>query len=497
LGSAETVGLIEHLPSAVEEPDVRVLVVRIWTALPENVRRVCAEKSSTHWYEAVMAAAESERPEHRAAAAAAAVELPGAGFDRIVPALLPDRERAVSDAAVGALAAVLQPSRQTSETWPRACAALAAAADAIDRHRRREVAELLVQTWAEPVLRHAATDALRAIMADASHPVHFAARGVLRRLPDDRVELAVRHLTTPPWSAAARTRVRAAGPDASRRVPQHLLLHPVRAAACGDAVRSVSRPRPAVRASDPWGESAASRVLARRMLRAQPGGIIEEAKRRLRSDDPAEACRAALWAQRAGAARDLAPALVELALRASREPVGERAAAAATVALRDADDGASVDALRSLLGHADPRIVSSALEALARRAVRAGAWHAVRSDVARVLDDQRHRVRATAIVLMGRIEPEAARAALLRMLGDPLAMHRVAAVWAASRLVGSGALRPDARLWAALALLAESDRYRAIRERAAAATNAIPPVWPTARSAVQVRRETAAAPQSL
>ncbi|MBX3406059.1 MAG: hypothetical protein KF869_04765 [Phycisphaeraceae bacterium] len=452
-------------------------MVRAWVDLSHALRRAAASAAGVDWHAAVADAAASTTAEHRIAAASAAINLPNVAIESILPPMLGDPDVAVREAALAALMEAIGPARLTRLTWPRVCNALAAAADGIDRHRNRGVAALLVDVWADPVMRAAATESLRAIMADHFHPVHLAARAAIRHLPDERAEVAVRHLTTRPWAAAARARVRAIGPMVVRRIEPRLLMHPSRAAMLGEVgVRGegASTQRGCHRTVDPWSDSVASRVLARRMLRVQPGGMIEEARRRLRDGDLSAAANAARWARCAGVSRELAPDLCALAERAAVIEGGERVVSAAAVALRDADDAASVDTLRALLRHADGRIVSAAMESLARRAVRAGAWEGVRADVRRALDDPRHRVRATAIVLLGRVEPQPARAALVAMLHDGAAMHRVAALWAAFRLLGGRWLRADPLLWAALCLTSQHDRFSAVRARADVCLSAVP-----------------------
>lgn len=474
---SEDSAAVGHVSAVLDDLGVCSALVRAWFELPVSLRSNAASATGVDWHSAVADAALSTTAEHRIAAVSAAVELPNVAIDNILPPMLGDPDVAVRNAALAALIQVVHPLRPTRANWPRACAALAAAADGIDRHRRREVAALLVETWASPVVRAAATDSLRTIMADQAHPVHLAARAAIRRLPDERAEVAVWHLTTPPWAAAARARVRAIGAFDARRIASPLLMHPLRAAALAEiGVRGegASTRRECRRTMDPWGGSASSRVLARRMLRAQPGGMIEEARHRLRSGDLSIAVSAVSWARGVGVLRQLTPDVSALAERAAGMEGGERVVSAAAAALRDADDASSIDTLRGLLRHANGRIVSAAMESLARRAVRAGAWEGVHADVHRALDDPRHRVRATAIVLLGRVEPETARPALVAMLNDSAAMHRVAALWAASRLLNGGWLRPDPFLWAALCLTSRHDRFSVLRARADVCLSAMP-----------------------
>ena len=470
---------VGHVLAVLDNFGVCCALVRAWFELPVSLRSNAASAKGVDWHSAVADAAASTTAEHRIAAVSAAIDLPNVAIENILPPMLGDPDVAVRDAALAALTQVVHPLRLTRANWPRACATLAAAADAIDRHRRRAVAALLVEAWASPVVRTAATDSLRAIMDDHAHPVHLAARAAIRRLPDERAEMAVRHLTTRPWAAAARARVRAIGSLDARRIASPLLMHPLRAAALAEmGVRGegASTKRGCHRTMDPWSDSVASRVLARRMLRAQPGGMIEEARRRLRSGDLSIAASAVSLMRGVGVLRQLTPDLGALAECAAGMGGGERAVSAAAAALRDADDSSSIDTLRALLRHGNGRIVSAAMESLARRAVRAGAWEGVHADVRRALDDPRHRVRATAIVLLGRVEPESARHALVAMLNDSAAMHRVAALWAASRLLNGGWLRPDPPLWAALCLMSQHDRFSALRARADVCLAAVPTI---------------------
>lgn len=382
----------------------------------------------------------------------------------------PDPETA--NTAAGNLVLAAQSSPTDREHWRGLCAAVAMAADGIDRHRRRVAATALVVLLASPVRRAAATEPIRAIMADPGHPIHLAARAAIRRLTDaEAAEIAWQHQTTAPWAAACRARLAKIRAREDHEPPAHRRLHPLRfGGIVGHESHTWGERAPRAAAlredSDPWSDTDAARIVARRMLRTNPGGLIEEAARRLACPEPAIALHAVRWTARLNLVRELSTDLCTLARRELALPSSSPLAAAVAVALRDAGDPESLDLLREMMRSADARLCASAMESLTRRAVRAGAWTGVRNDLVRFVEDDRHRVRATAIWLWARPEPEAASPALLAMLTDAAAMHRVAALWATERLLRVGMIKPTPALWGVLGVAAESDRVLAVRTRA-------------------------------
>ena len=132
-----------------------------------------------------------------------------------------------------------------------------------------------------------------------------------------------------------------------------------------------------------------------------------------------------------------------------------------------------LDALRR---HAYGRVRANAVEAVARRA-RVGPGR--RADaLIEHKNDVHHRVRACAIRGMfhrgrmfgeavGMLMEPAAAEALGAMLCDERPMHRVAGVWLADRMLGSGVGQPD--LAGRIADMARSDPDEGARTRAARA----------------------------
>lgn len=389
-----------------------------------------------------------------------------------LPTLLESADSEVANAAAEALVLAAQAAPVNREHWGAVCGAVAAAAEGIERHRRREAAKALVFLLASPVRRAAATEPVRAIMADAAHPIHLSARAAIRRLTDsEAAELAWQHLTTAPWAAACRARLAAIREREDHEQPAHRLLHPLRLGKIDDdESHTWGRRLPRVAAlredADPWSDTDSARIVARRMLRTNPGGLIEEARRRLHCPEPVIALHAVRWVVRMNLVRTLSSDLCLVARGSPASPVHGVLAAAVAVALKDASDPESLDLLREMMRSTDARLCATAMESLARRAVRAGAWEGARGELARFAGDDRHRVRATALWLLARIEPGVTLPALLEMLTDPSAMHRVAALWATERLLRAGMIKPTPELWGVLAVAAESDRVLAVRTRA-------------------------------
>lgn len=250
-------------------------------------------------------------------------------------------------------------------------------------------------------------------------------------------------------------------------------------------------------ALQPWASSeAASRLTARRMLRADPVGFADALRSRVGARFPV---RVRLEAVRLADRLKVLPA-IELELltlvRASARPTlsgssssdGQdaagaqrdemRVAASAVVALARLDSGPAQDAVRRCLNHPDARVRANALDALARRDRCRPASGDVALSVPAILElknDTHHRVRASAIraemltSIRGVGSNNASEGlidAVLPMLQDQRDMHRVAGLWLAERLISdAGHFSADA-ISGVLARMVSEDPSGEVRRRA-------------------------------
>jgi hypothetical protein len=167
-----------------------------------------------------------------------------------------------------------------------------------------------------------------------------------------------------------------------------------------------------------------------------------------------------------------------------------RLAATAAAAIERVADESAGDALREACmsdAGGDARIRSNALEALVGRArARRGAEHGLGSMLLECKGDAHHRVRASAIrAMLGRGERTErslptegiACEALLAMLTDDSAAHRLAGIWLAERTIHSGGLLARharrGEIVALVELAAGVEPEARIRDRASACTERI------------------------
>lgn len=216
--------------------------------------------------------------------------------------------------------------------------------------------------------------------------------------------------------------------------------------------------QPYVRA---WAAQAAEtdgrRALRERWMRSRSDTLLE-LSRALEADEPAQV-QAILDLRRLEAADQAAPRLAVIAEHGS-----PRAAATAAAALADVRPEAVTDVMPRLLTHADARVRANAVEAAARIAMRGGELPQVTIELK---EDSHHRVRANALRAWGMLASVTdALDGLRRMLADDRAMHRLAAVWLAPRLMKSGAAPADLR--GRIMELASYESDERVRQRAAA-----------------------------
>ena len=323
--------------------------------------------------------------------------------------------------------------------------------------------------------------ALDPLLTDGDTGVrHAAARAAsLRALADycfDRDARVARTAVFRASNVGAAASDRDPGIDA--RVAEQLRRHPaatVRAIAEQECARL-----------DPWGESPASFVCARRLLRDDREALLAELRGRITSGDAVRRVGAIMLCRRLGLAETLESEL-KLCVRGSGARGEEelRVASTAVSALGEAGTPTARRVVRSALEHAGHRVRANAIEAIAR-------WSMRRTDLAvadppmyaqmiELKSDANHRVRANAIGTLlrgnpvddsGRVyEPHAVQG-LVSMLSDDRRMHRIAGLWLTDRLLtsggASGITSDPATLAACVSELAGQEKDSDIRARASA-----------------------------
>ncbi len=272
-------------------------------------------------------------------------------------------------------------------------------------------------------------------------------------------------------------------PGIDARVAERLGAHPAA------AVRVIAEQECA--RLDPWGESPASHVCARRRLRDDRESLLAELHGRITSGGAERRVGAIMLCRRLGLAETL-EAELQLCVRGPGAWGEEelRVAATAISALGEAGTPTSRRVVRSSLEHAGNRVRANAIEAIGR-------WSLPRTDLAvtdpptyaqmiELKSDANHRVRANAIGSLlrgnpvddsGRVYEPHAVEGLLSMLSDERRMHRIAGLWLTDRLLTSGGasrIKSDtATLAACVTELAGEDQDPDIRARASACTRAL------------------------
>ncbi len=250
-------------------------------------------------------------------------------------------------------------------------------------------------------------------------------------------------------------------------------------------------------------DSPANRLAARVELRDHSEALLAELRLRLTSEVHSDLLSTILLIRRL----ELVPRfthelsrVVSNADRASTEPMAARAVATAAAALALAPNLESREALRACLSAPEPRVRANAVEALARQSKaspqRPDEW------IRELKNDPHHRVRANSIrgmiqgvagrtstTFSSQLEPahpspviEDAIEALASMLSDNRPEHRLAAAWAASRVLpGRGRARLGRRWSEMVARVGELARFEdspRVRRRAE---------WCVSRLAVEAR----------
>lgn len=250
-------------------------------------------------------------------------------------------------------------------------------------------------------------------------------------------------------------------------------------------------------------DSPVNRLAAREELLAHPETLLADIRLRLAGDVHADLLSTVLLIRRLELVPRFTHELARVAANAGHaghEPMAARAIATAAAALAQAPGLESREALRVCLSAPEPRIRANAVEALARQSKaspeRPGEW------IRELKNDPHHRVRANSIrgmiqgaplrgtpAVPSQIEPtptpaviDDALEALASMLSDDRPEHRLAAAWAASRLLpGRGRARLGPRWSEMVARVGELARFEdspRVRRRAE---------WCVSRLAVEAR----------
>ncbi len=183
-----------------------------------------------------------------------------------------------------------------------------------------------------------------------------------------------------------------------------------------------------------------ARVQARRRHHKDPAAFTAQLREALESQDQTHKLGAAMAALCLGLGSELREPLAAIIMELKPHDPAASVAIRALVRtiLRD-EPVCDESIILAALEHPDPRVKANTLEELARcknrkpEAAIWGGWDVTNPD--RWLDDRAHRLRAAA-VRASLAEPKLAavgRSALLSMLGDDSAMHRVSGAWLACR----------------------------------------------------------------
>lgn len=215
-----------------------VALAGCWTRLSASARERLKGMSNGWWGEIAALLAEHRYPPFRASLAGLAADVPDlAVADRLAP-LLRDEDEGVRAAAGAALIDLAgRAAEEGTRGWGGpAEAAVARAADEYERTRSVAAVIALLRLLARPAMP-APGGPLRAIAEDESHPIHGAARQMIRRSPRTvSVADAWRLMRYPALTPACLARIqREGGLESSERWRGllglgHLVAHPCRAA---------------------------------------------------------------------------------------------------------------------------------------------------------------------------------------------------------------------------------------------------------------------------
>jgi hypothetical protein len=233
-------------------------------------------------------------------------------------------------------------------------------------------------------------------------------------------------------------------------------------------------------ASDPWADTPAGRLAARRWMVRDNDAFMREVRARLR--DPATSVGALGMIRKISATHLFAAEIVAVLDLHRREvrPVATAVAAAGDLLTPDAATG-----VRGLLDHEDARVRANAVESIARQARAAELAGSAGSPLLGVPPagpllvelkaDPHHRVRVNALRAMlagvGGDSPDVHAETLIEVLTDDRPMHRLAGVWLASRTLAGVGRRMIGERWPELvARVGEAARFDddpRVRRRAA------------------------------
>lgn len=209
--------------------------------------------------------------------------------------------------------------------------------------------------------------------------------------------------------------------------------------------------------ADAWNAgSAASRLAAAMLLRADPKAFLAEVRARVVGVDQQASVAAIRMARALGLIDRVVDALIEVVTKRGDPGHPDRVAATAAAALGDSPSPEARQACLRSLSHADARVTANAVESLARAGRLSGG--AVKADpilfatLMELKDSAHHRVRASAVhaALLGdarrapteasrrRVYEPAAADTLVAMLSDDREPHRIAGLWVTDRLCRSG-----------------------------------------------------------
>ncbi len=226
---------------------------------------------------------------------------------------------------------------------------------------------------------------------------------------------------------------------------------------------------------DPWaGVSAQTALIARRRMAHEPEAFLIDLRHVLMSAPAIARIRAITLVRRLGIVAQIESLLVSLITQPHGPSVDERVVASAVSALGAVPTPGARQTVRLALRHPDPRVRANAVEAMRRQESQMAQGESdvgLRSTLTELRGDANQRVRANAVrSLMALPEPKggaalytpSAASALIAMLRDERAPHRVSALWVAEQSYKA----PDSALIGHIQSLAEMDPDQGVRRRA-------------------------------
>ncbi len=226
---------------------------------------------------------------------------------------------------------------------------------------------------------------------------------------------------------------------------------------------------------DPWAsDSSQTSLIARRRMADEPEAFLVDLRHVLMSGSALTRIRAIGIARRLGITDQIESLLLSLVTQSHGPNVDERVVASSVSALGSLCTPNARQTVRMVLRHPDPRARANAVEAMSKQERLAGLTdedNSLRSTLTELRGDSHQRVRANAVhALMALPEPKggaalytpSASSALIAMLRDERAPHRVSGLWVAER----SAVTHGSALVSHVQSLAEMDPDRGVRNRA-------------------------------